>query len=200
MCTLGNRECTSGACRAGRCCGAKGRSASCTSCGADGECNKCDCPHIDVAGSTAYTSRMQRYTRAPELFSSNGYPVYRSQGTGEPGFVFSRAISLPVDEECVGGFKLMESGTCPSTFDFIDSKARCKAAAEALALAGTTAGGNPHASNPYGCYFKKSDGALFWSTAGSKDDDDTDRVSICSCEFWSCRPQALRRCRRLPVV
>ena len=77
-------------------------------------------------------------------------------------------------------YKLANVGNCAGTGDWIESKAACQAAAASLGLSGTTAGGNSIASNPYGCYYKKSTKALYWSLAGGKNDDDTDRVSVCA--------------------
>ena len=78
-------------------------------------------------------------------------------------------------------YALADVGNCAANVGtWIESKVVCEAAAARLGLPGSTAAnGNPYASNPYGCYWKKSAQALFWSLAGNKNDDDTDRVSVC---------------------
>lgn len=78
------------------------------------------------------------------------------------------------------GFEMQDIGTCPAGKKFIESKTECERAANLLGLADTTTGDNSHDTNPYGCYYKKSDDQLYWSLAGGKFDDDKDRVSICS--------------------
>lgn len=75
----------------------------------------------------------------------------------------------------------MNVGNCNSRgFSHILTKKECEHAAATLGLPDYTAGTNDHRDNPYGCYFTRSSGQLYFGTAGNTNDDDTDRVSICS--------------------
>ena len=63
---------------------------------------------------------------------------------------------------------------------WIENKQACEDAAVTLGLADTTAGGTGgNGGFPYGCYYKLSAKALYWGLDGNKNNDDTDRVSVC---------------------
>merc|ERR1712167_400895 len=82
------------------------------------------------------------------------------------------------------GFKKMNIGKCGSGYDFITSKATCEEAASALGLSDTTASNWEDKKNPLGCYYKLSDKRLWWNSAGNKDDDDKNRVSLCTTGYF----------------
>jgi hypothetical protein len=82
------------------------------------------------------------------------------------------------------GFKKMNIGKCGSGYDFITSKATCEEAASALGLSDTTASNWEDKKNPLGCYYKLIDKRLWWNSAGNKDDDDKNRVSLCTTGYF----------------
>ena len=102
----------------------------------------------------------------------------------------------------------MTTGTCPSPFAFIDTRAECDNAANELGLddtiaaAGrcprgtvgfmppgrcrggdlvTVASSDRRGDHPYGCYFDRRPGAgwLVFNDAGDRNNNDQNRVSIC---------------------
>ena len=85
-------------------------------------------------------------------------------------------------------FKLASVGNCSGVGSYITTKLGCEAAAASLkvdayaSVLGTPlyAGNNTHYDNPFGCYYKRSTSDLYWSLTGNKNDDDTDRVSLCT--------------------
>ena len=87
------------------------------------------------------------------------------------------------------GFIKQPTGTCPAGTYFIETDAGCAAAATSVGLSSTTVydwvtatgSSSGDRTNPHGCYFKKSNGLLFQNPGGDRNDDDTDRVSLCSC-------------------
>ena len=66
------------------------------------------------------------------------------------------------------------------TGEFITTEANCEAAASALQLLDTDALPGNWAENPRGCYIKTSTSKLYFNFGGDQNDDDVDRVSICS--------------------
>ena len=79
------------------------------------------------------------------------------------------------------GFIRRNVGTCPNGTSFIETDEDCATAAASLGLLDTDPGTDPYPTNPYGCYYKRSTGRLYWNLAGNRTDDDTDRVSLCNC-------------------
>ena len=73
-------------------------------------------------------------------------------------------------------------GNCAGIGSWIESKTECEAAAKSLGLPDDTAGAaftTTENTEPYGCYYKKSQKGLWWNPMGGKVNDDTDRVSVC---------------------
>ena len=83
---------------------------------------------------------------------------------------------------CVA-YKLASLGTCIGTGTWIESKASCEAAAARLGLPDVTAqdvsADDGMDAHPFGCYYKKSTEMLYLNSAGGKNDNDPDRVSVC---------------------
>ena len=81
-------------------------------------------------------------------------------------------------------YKLASLGTCIGTGTWIESKASCEAAAARLGLPDVTAQdiGAVDGTDgyPFGCYYKKSSEKLYLNSAGGKNGNDPDRVSVCS--------------------
>ena len=82
-------------------------------------------------------------------------------------------------------YKMESVGTCGRGLGFIETIAECNAAAVDLGLADVVAGtaGLPDSDRPHGCYYKNSNpdnDKLWFNSAGNKNDDETNRVSICS--------------------
>ena len=82
---------------------------------------------------------------------------------------------------CTGGYVRREVGNCDG-HAFIETAAQCAAAAVVLGLDDTDAGAG-RAEGPLGCYWHAERGGnnrLLFNLNGDRNDDDTDRVSICS--------------------
>ena len=62
---------------------------------------------------------------------------------------------------------------------FIGARSECNLAATALGLSDNTAQAGSWGTLPYGCYFEKIAGKLYFNRGGNKDDDSTDRLFIC---------------------
>ena len=89
---------------------------------------------------------------------------------------------------CIGcnsaGFIQQTTGTCPVGTSFIETNAGCAAAAQSLGLSSATPGVSTTVTNPFGCYFKEGNSIttqLWFNPSGDRNDDDTDRVSLCQC-------------------
>lgn len=86
-----------------------------------------------------------------------------------------------------GLYELQTVGTCGVGLDFIVTRVECIAAAKAVGLPDDIRLETHHESlfNPHGCYYKKSASRLLFNSdiggtpVGNKNNDDTDRVSIC---------------------
>ena len=72
----------------------------------------------------------------------------------------------------------MQIGTCPSGSSFIVDSNECEDAARSLSMGDTTASPGSWAAHPRGCYVKND--ALYFNNVGDENDNDLERVSICS--------------------
>ena len=86
------------------------------------------------------------------------------------------------------GFVKQVTGTCPAGTGFIETDADCAAAAMSLGLSNTiVAVWGPHSVDhlalPHGCYYKENsaDSELWRNPSGHRNDEDTERLSLCSC-------------------
>ena len=72
----------------------------------------------------------------------------------------------------------MQIGTCPADSSFVVDANECEDAARSLSLGDTSASPGSWAQHPRGCYVRNN--ALYFNTVGDENDNDLERVSICS--------------------
>ena len=83
-------------------------------------------------------------------------------------------------------------GNCLGTGAWIESKVECEVAARRL-VGWHAAASDSKANTPHGCYWEVSSQRLYWSLAGSKEDNDRDTQSICARGAWSCATSPVSR-------